>query len=830
MQQDPPPGGAPGPGQQTPVAMSANPNNPVALTGASPTTFSMQNNSTPVLVPQQASGPIYVAQQQQQQQPPIQYSNQGTPQQQPQIATQVPPPVVQLASNNVPPNQQHQQLPMGGVGNNPMNATPPPQQVVPTVPISSAQIEVEPKQASSSSTTPQAPAATASNPTLPLPIRVDDWMPTTPPRGRADSGTEGTIQTQQVASKPPGQPQQPGGQQQAAMVPASQIQAQAQAPPSGQATPSLTGAVPGTTGSSSAAVTKQPGTAGGMAGSFQQLAGYVSGPSVPVRAAGPMPGMVSNPSAGNLLTTAGGTPTPNTVNGLYQQQAGGPGSVSTATGGGPQSSTGTGAAASAAQLTPGGPGQIAAPSNPSQGTINATASAAPLGNYRRFAVEHNNRRRLFRCCLQDTNEDVLDTIKQAFGLFHVLSSKARIRLLLPQTRETLCSLRAEALGEGETYQLLIYDPEGTIQRGISNPQRMQQAAATTGAQQGAGASAHPAPVRTTGSSSQAQAQQQESATADGKGQSQVFRPSERTTQKIRRKTEQQLDDAESKSAAEVDDSNEDTEIERSPDGRYIRYKGEPRGGPGSFNRVNMGYDSNTGRQIAWNVLDHVPPNKDMAADARREQSEWVVHGLASWENAGSTTDPFVVITGRGSSHTIRSHITRLPKERPLKLAVVRKWARDLAEGLQFFLSFNRLHGNVSMDNVFVKQNTGNIFLGDPAFIGKTPLHTATEKILNHSKLVPESRRDVIGYGLCVTDIVYKAQLGDNVDKLTAYLDPNAQQSLLDRIQHESLRDLLKACLVQPSTLTAAAILEHAFFHEPDENDLYCEVLKPLEPS
>ncbi|CAD7931219.1 unnamed protein product [Amoebophrya sp. A25] len=458
--------------------------------------------------------------------------------------------------------------------------------------------------------------------------------------------------------------------------------------------------------------------------------------------------------------------------------------------------------------------------------------------FRRFAIEHNTRRRLFRCSMQDTPEDILDTVKQAFGLFHVLGPRARIRFILPQSRETLCSLRVEGLQDNETYQLLIFDPDGQLNRGVSNLHERRAAERP-----------FVAPSRVP---SEADVKREPSEHPMKQGESQQIgmkqeaERGEQTRAKYARagknKTPEQFtenlggdvtDGQGTKSATELDDS-EDAEVERSPDGRYIRYKGEPRGGAGAFNRVNLGYDSNTGRQIAWNVLDKVPAEKEsreLATDPRRE-SEWIVRGLSAWEGAGSS---FVVITSRGSSHTIRSHISRLPKDRPLKLAVVRKWARDLAEGLQFFASLYKKqpHGAVNIDNVFVKQNTGNLFLGDPSF-GKTPT-TLAEKVLAKTSA---ERRDLVGYGLCLLDIVYKGSLA-SLDKaeqreFRSAIEKEEAPAEVARILHETLRTLLKLCFRGPKEGTTASAAmqeifgdgttgESTFLSEADENDVYCEL-------
>ena len=146
---------------------------------------------------------------------------------------------------------------------------------------------------------------------------------------------------------------------------------------------------------------------------------------------------------------------------------------------------------------------------------------------------------------------------------------------------------------------------------------------------------------------------------------------------------------------------------------------------------------------------------------------WPTHSPNNTQNAQNAPSTLVIITTRGSSHSIRAHIGRLPKDRPLKLAVVRKWARDLAGAIREFVEkysssaasaiggeqagssggaagASVVHGGVYIDNVFVRRTTGNLILGSPALGLKKNSVLAS---------LPDKRQDVVGFALCVMDIV-----------------------------------------------------------------------------
>lgn len=249
--------------------------------------------------------------------------------------------------------------------------------------------------------------------------------------------------------------------------------------------------------------------------------------------------------------------------------------------------------------------------------------------------------------------------------------------------------------------------------------------------------------------------------------------------------------------------------------------------------------------MCWNVLNFIPSNKEMvsvtSSDTDKEGGEWNISYCHSWQNNGH----FFVITTRGNSHTMRAHISRLPKDTPLKLAVVRKWARDLIEGLKcFYEKYNNVtHGCVIIDNVFVRRNTGNLLLGDPSF-GKNP-GTSTENLLSKA---PLDRRDIIGYAICVLDIIFKMNRESNYEDLgdkesskgqSMSLSSAAAQSMqkciergevpneVNKVQHESLRHMLWYCFTasnKSSLLTD--VYNHPFLRAESNgnNSGFCELI------
>ncbi len=153
---------------------------------------------------------------------------------------------------------------------------------------------------------------------------------------------------------------------------------------------------------------------------------------------------------------------------------------------------------------------------------------------------------------------------------------------------------------------------------------------------------------------------------------------------------------------------------------------------------------------------------------------------------------------------------------------------------------------VLIDNIFVLRNTGNLFLGE-GYLGKIPV-TTTEKLLQSC---PHERRDIVGYGLCVLDIVFKATRetlhatalpsshkgqsqsftgntgGQHLQVTQKCIERGEAPPEVSKVLHESLRHLIWFCFTTTNCAglgNDGELYNHPFLRiEKDDNDAYCEL-------
>ena len=137
---------------------------------------------------------------------------------------------------------------------------------------------------------------------------------------------------------------------------------------------------------------------------------------------------------------------------------------------------------------------------------------------------------------------------------------------------------------------------------------------------------------------------------------------------------------------------EESEVDRSPDGRFIRFKKEV--GRGSFKTVYKGQDTNSGAAVAWLELQ---PHKITKEDRERFRAEAeilkklkhtnIVQFYDTFEMANKTTGlrSVVLVTELMTSGTLKTYLKRFKviRSRPLK-----SWSRQILQGLKYLHSRN----------------------------------------------------------------------------------------------------------------------------------------------
>lgn len=153
-------------------------------------------------------------------------------------------------------------------------------------------------------------------------------------------------------------------------------------------------------------------------------------------------------------------------------------------------------------------------------------------------------------------------------------------------------------------------------------------------------------------------------------------------------------------------------VEDSPDGKWSRYKKQL--GSGTFKDVYLGVDTESGTEVAWNVVDL---RKMSAKDRERITQEtellktlrhphiMAIHDV--WQDAEQ--QKIVFITER-SAYTLKQHIANL---HPAKRTVIKKYSRQILTALEYLHSLSPpiIHRDLKCDNIFIAQNS-DIVIGD----------------------------------------------------------------------------------------------------------------------
>jgi WNK lysine deficient protein kinase len=206
-------------------------------------------------------------------------------------------------------------------------------------------------------------------------------------------------------------------------------------------------------------------------------------------------------------------------------------------------------------------------------------------------------------------------------------------------------------------------------------------------------------------------------------------------------------------ALKTENQREDRVIEKSPRGRFIRFNRKL--GSGAFKSVYLGFDNDTGREVAWNVvsIDRLSKHEKRRLDEEIRvvsamNSPRIIKFISAWINKEKRE--VVFITERVSGGSLRAYIRRLNS--PLKLKVIRNWCRQILEGLVYLHSFTPqpiIHRDLKCDNIFVDGHEGNVVIGDLGLC--TPFSATT------------MHRSLVGTPECMAPEIYDEHYGIQVD-------------------------------------------------------------------
>ena len=265
-------------------------------------------------------------------------------------------------------------------------------------------------------------------------------------------------------------------------------------------------------------------------------------------------------------------------------------------------------------------------------------------------------------------------------------------------------------------------------------------------------------------------------------------------------------------------------------------------GSGAYKNVYLGFDNDTGREIAWNVISF----NHLSKQERRRISEEItiaksldhtriIKFVNAWIN--KQKEEVVFITERVTGGSLRSYTMRIGQN--LRLKVIRNWCRQILEGLEYLHRQNNpvIHRDLKCDNIFINGSVGEVLIGDLGLSTTLKQSCATSIVGTPEFMAPELYEekygtpvDIYAFGMVLLEMVSRQfpysecqTAGQIYKKVVCGEKPR----VLKRIADRQLRSIVEDCLrLNPDERpTADELLNHPFLVDnQDDEDMQCELI------
>ena len=287
-------------------------------------------------------------------------------------------------------------------------------------------------------------------------------------------------------------------------------------------------------------------------------------------------------------------------------------------------------------------------------------------------------------------------------------------------------------------------------------------------------------------------------------------------------------------------------VEKSPQGRFYHFNEII--GSGAQKTVYIAYDSDEGREVAWNAINlnvNISNNEDTLKTIKNEIE---ILKLVHHPNILSFIYGFylqekkeiVIITEliNGGSLKAYLNIYKYPRLRVIKL-----WCQEILKGLKYLHEFNPpiIHRDIKCDNILINKATGEVKIGD---LGFSRMLKSSEYAKTFSGTVefcsPEVyqgkytvKADIYSFGMTMLEMVtrekpYKECDGNILlicDKVVKKIYPLC----MNKIRNEKLKNFIQLCFKSENERPSANdLLQNEFLNdlESDENN-YPALAYPL---
>ncbi|KAA8529920.1 hypothetical protein F0562_034476 [Nyssa sinensis] len=285
---------------------------------------------------------------------------------------------------------------------------------------------------------------------------------------------------------------------------------------------------------------------------------------------------------------------------------------------------------------------------------------------------------------------------------------------------------------------------------------------------------------------------------------------------------------------------EETDIvEKSPNGRYIRYNEIL--GKGAFKTVYKGFDEIYGIEVAWNQVsiddalqsqEHIERLHSEVHLLRSLKHENIIKCYSYWVDDASKT--INMITELSTSGSLRQY---RKKHKCVDLKAIKNWARQILQGLEYLHSHNPpiIHRDLKCDNILVNGNHGEVKIGDLGLATIMQQPTARSVLGTPEFMAPELYEeayselvDIYSFGMCMLELVtceYPYSECKNPAQIYKKVTAGVKPAVLGRVKDPQVKQFIEKCLVPASLrLPAAELLNDPFLSSENSKELTCDPL------
>ena len=273
-------------------------------------------------------------------------------------------------------------------------------------------------------------------------------------------------------------------------------------------------------------------------------------------------------------------------------------------------------------------------------------------------------------------------------------------------------------------------------------------------------------------------------------------------------------------------------VEESPKGRFQRFEEEL--GSGSQKKVYLAYDTDTGREVAWNSIivniiddDSIKKIKAEIEILKPLKHPNIISFIYCFYN--DSKNEIVFITELFSGGSLSKYLMEFKYPR---LRLVKLWCQEILKGLQYLHEYKPpiIHRDIKCENIFINKNTGEVKIGD---LGLSVILKDTEYAEQFCGTIeycsPEVynkkygvKSDIYSFGMSMIEMITgekpysecKGQIMVVCNKVRNKILPNC----FSKIKNQKVIDFINKCLKpEEERPSAAELLQDEFLNDLDSD-------------